>query len=94
MVQNASGFGFHYVNGNPEWNLTTNVNTLGCWVRCYKSVADPGSFPGGAQTPKSAIIFQKFPENCMKMKEFRSPGGGHASLVPPLDLPIQILNSQ
>ena len=40
-------------------------------------------FPqGGAPTPKIAIIFQIFAENCMKMKEF-GPPGGHASLVPP-----------
>ena len=40
-------------------------------------------FPqGGAPTPKSAIIFQFFPENCMKMKEFQAPGG--ARTLPPL----------
>ena len=38
---------------------------------------------GGAPTPKSAIIFQFFAENCMKMKEF-GPRGGRASLAPPL----------
>ena len=38
---------------------------------------------GGAPTPKSAIIFQFFAENCMKMKEF-GPQGGRASLAPPL----------
>ena len=33
-------------------------------------------FPqGGAPTPKIAIIFQFFAENCMKMKEFGPPGG-------------------
>ena len=33
-------------------------------------------FPkGGAPTPKSAIIFNFFAENCMKMKEFGPPGG-------------------
>ena len=33
-------------------------------------------FPqGGAPTPKIAIIFQIFAENCMKMKEFGPPGG-------------------
>ena len=48
------------------------------------SVADPGFSPGGgAPTPKSAIIFQFFAENCMKMKEF-GPQGGRASLAPPL----------
>ena len=36
-------------------------------------------FPGGgAPTPKIAIIFHIFAENCMKMKEFGPPGGGGA----------------
>ena len=48
-------------------------------------MADPGFSPGGAPTPKIAIIFHIFAENCMKMKEFGSPGGGGgASLAPPL----------
>ena len=49
-------------------------------------VADPGFSPGGAATPKIAIIFQMFAENCMKMKEFGPPGGR----VPgaPLDPPM------
>ena len=38
-------------------------------------VADPEFSPGGAPTPKSAIIFQNFAENCIKMKEFGPPGG-------------------
>ena len=50
----------------------------------HKPVADPGFSPGGAPTPKSTIIFQFFAENCMKMKEFGPPGGGRASLAPPL----------
>ena len=37
-------------------------------------VAGPGFSPGGVLTPKSAIIFQFFPKNCMKMKEFGPPG--------------------
>ena len=49
----------------------------------YISVVDPGFSPGGAPTPKIAIIFHIFAENCMKMKEF-GPPGGHASLAPPL----------
>ena len=49
----------------------------------FLSVADPGFSPGGAPTPKSAIIFQFFAENCMKMKEF-GPPGGRTSLAPPL----------
>ena len=42
----------------------------------------PGFSRGGAPTPKSAIIFQFFAENCMKMKEF-GPAGGRTSL--PID---------
>ena len=46
-------------------------------------------FPqGGAPTPKSAIIFQFFAENCMKMKEFGPPGGGARPWRPPLDPPM------
>ena len=30
------------------------------------AVADPGFSPGGAPTPKIAIIFKIFAENCMK----------------------------
>ena len=56
-----------------------------CMIQC--PVADPGFSPGWAPTPKNAIIFQFFVENCMKMKEF-GPGGGRASLAPPLDPPM------
>ena len=46
-------------------------------------------FPqGGAPTPKIAIIFHIFAENCMKMKEFGSPGGGARPWCPPLDPPM------
>ena len=56
--------------------------------KSYDSVADPGFPPGGAPTPKIAIIFQIFAENCMKMKEFGSPGG--ASLAPLLGPPMNV----
>ena len=46
-------------------------------------VADPGFSPGGAPTPKSAIIFQFFAENCTKMKEFGPPGGARVPGAPP-----------
>ena len=50
----------------------------------HLSVADPGFSPGGggAPTPKSAIIFQFFAENCMKMKEFGPPGGARVPGAP------------
>ena len=42
-------------------------------------------FPKGvAPNPKSAIIFQIFAENCMKMKEF-GPLGDASLAPPPLD---------
>ena len=40
-------------------------------------------FPqGGAPTPKIAIIFHIFAENCMKMKEFGPPGGARVPGAP------------
>ena len=39
--------------------------------------------PGGAPTPKIAIIFHIFVENCMKMKEFGPPGGARVPGAPP-----------
>ena len=54
-----------------------------------EAVADPGFSPGGgAPTPKIAIIFHIFAENCMKMKEFGPPGGGARPWRPPLDPPM------
>ena len=56
-------------------------------------VADPG-FPrgGGANSPEEGssqhAILPKCPKNCMKLKEFGPPGGGGASLTPPLDPPL------
>ena len=51
-------------------------------------MADPGFSPGGAPTPKIAIIFHIFAENCMKMKEFGPPGGARVPGAPPLDPPM------
>ena len=45
-------------------------------------MADPGFSPGGAPTPKIAIIFHIFAENCMKMKEFGPPGGARVPGAP------------
>ena len=47
-------------------------------------MADPGFSQGCAPTPKSAIIFQFFAENCMKMKEFGPRGGVPGAPPPPL----------
>ena len=46
-------------------------------------VADPGFSPGGAPTPKIAIIFHIFAKNCTKMKEFGPPGGALVPGAPP-----------
>ena len=54
-------------------------------------MADPGFSRGGANSQGwcSNLLFCKMlAENCMKMKEFRSPGRGHVPGVPPLDLPM------
>ena len=47
-----------------------------------KAVADPGFSPGGAPTPKIAIIFHIFAKNCIKMKEFGPPGGARVPGAP------------
>ena len=63
----------------------------GPWHRCCISfqwrIQD---FPqgGGAPTPKIAIIFHIFAENCMKMKEFGPPGGGARPWRPPWNPPM------
>ena len=36
-------------------------------------------------------ILLKFPENCMKLKKIRPPGGGARPLRPPLDPPLRWL---
>ena len=48
-------------------------------IQSWHSVADPG-FPrgGGANSPgggRQHTILPNFPKNCMKLKEFRPPGG-------------------
>ena len=55
------------------------------------SVADPGFSRGGGREPsRGGVNTPNFPENCMKSKEFGRPGGGRASLTPPLDPPMVI----
>ena len=38
-------------------------------------------------------ILLKFPENCMKLKKIRPPGGGARPLRPPLDPPLSSNNT-
>ena len=46
-------------------------------------------FPRGGREPsRGGVNTPNFPENCMKSKEFGRPGGGRASLTPPLDPPM------
>ena len=66
-----------------------NLNNKTLSVQCQNTNADTlqwriQDFPrGGAPTPESAIIFQFFAENCMKMKEFGPPGGARVPGTPP-----------
>ena len=53
------------------------------WV----AVADPGFSPGGAPTPKSAIIFQFFAETD-ENERIWTPRGGARPWRPPLDPPM------
>ena len=61
--------------GIPDWSIRKK----------YLSVADPGfSWGGGGANSQSGIILQFFfAKNSMKMKEFRPPERGGASLSPP-----------
>ena len=60
-------------------------------------VADPGFPRGEGANPQGGcqdMILLKFPENCMKLKKIRSPGGGGTRpLHPPLD-PLLITHCQ
>ena len=58
--------------GQFSWTATSGGQKEG--ASSLFTVADPGFSSGGAPTPKSAIIFQIFAENCMKMNEFGPPG--------------------
>ena len=82
---------------NEHKEITDMLNfsnwTTGQKLRLHRrgAIASGGSriFPGGGPpTPKSAIIFQFFAENCMKMKEFGPPGWGARPWRPPLDPPM------
>ena len=67
-------------------------DTQGCFADIIALVSGGSSiFPrAGAPTPKIAIIFHIFAENCMKMKEFGPPGGGARPWRPPLDPPMLV----
>ena len=69
-----------------DYNNTSVLPNIGAKIQGHKvsvAVADPGFSPGGALTPKSAIIVQLFAENCMKMKEFGPPGRARVPGAPP-----------
>ena len=83
---NVTILGICIILGILDSNETFFKVSIAIWT-CL-SVADPGFSPGGAPTPKSAIIFQFFAENCMKMKEFGPPGGDARPWRPPLDPPM------
>ena len=52
------------------------------------AVADPGFSPGGAPTPKSAIIFQFFCRKLHENERIWTPRGGARPWRPPLDPPM------
>ena len=54
------------------------------------SVADPGFSPGGAPTPKSAIIFQFYPQKLHENERIWTPRGGARPWRPPLDPPMNL----
>ena len=51
-------------------------------------VADLGFSPGGAPTPKSAIIFQFCPRKLHENERIWAPRGGARPWRPPLDPPM------
>ena len=95
-----TGLGTHGPSAIPPICYNPNLMTTSYWVIYYGHLDLPFSlqwriqdFPqGGALTPKIAIIFQIFAENCMKVKEFGAPGGGASPWYPPLDLPMFYLS--
>ena len=57
-------------------------------------VADLGFSPGGAPTPKSAIIFQFCPRKLHENERIWAPGGGaRVPDAPPLDPPMHALST-
>ena len=81
---------FQYISGSnyPQWQFSVwdfRVESQFSDSRKKMIIISGGSriFPGGAPTPKIAIIFHIFAENCMKMKEFGPPGGVRIPGAPP-----------
>ena len=51
-------------------------------------------FPRGGREPsRGGVNTPNFPENCMKSKEFGRPGGGVRPSRPPLDPPMQYVET-
>ena len=38
-IQNAAGFGLHYVDGKPRWDLTCNSRVSKCLVRKFQFIS-------------------------------------------------------
>ena len=67
------------LQGGP--NVTIIYDVLEFAIQAHPIQWRIQDFPqGGVPTPKIAIIFQIFTENCMKMKEFGPPGGASLAL--------------
>ena len=51
-------------------------------------MADPGFSPGGVPTPKVGVLTYFFGRKLHENERICTPGGGCASLAPPLDPPL------
>ena len=65
------------------WFSDTSANGQVVKDSTSLSVADPGFSRGGREPSRGGVNTPKFPENCMKSKEFGRPGGGVRPSRPP-----------
>ena len=73
---------YAFVISKDPFTLYVNV---GVCIFENNTVADPGFPRGGganAQGGRQDMILLKFPENCMKLKKIRPPGGGRVPCAP------------
>ena len=76
-----------------RFRLRLSVNSRMAIRQLFVTEVSGGSriFPRGGREPsRGGVNTPNFPENCMKSKEFGRPGGGRASLTPPLDPPMEV----
>ena len=58
------------------------------WRICYHCSGGSRIFPGGAPTPKVGVLIYYFCRKLHENERIWTPGGGRASLAPPLDPPM------